>query len=496
MRYNTGNPVGPDGSSSPFDLHDNAGVFDQLMNGPLGEYLSRLGMPLKSWRGMMQQVTDFLIDTSYESVFLEYAPGVVVERQTQLVQRDGELFRVLDAADIPLTLSGDWSIDAPKLQSIGDFALRQALAQPTGAEDLVGGALFKGEASDPDGTAPGTTVTRSFGHAYYPGKAGALRVGGSDLEPLNDERGYWSGLPSQNSWGDMANIGLYSQSFGRNGASYKEYSTTFGHDCVTYGVASIAGGAGSATGNPGDPNSAFAGYCSLAWGKNVLSSGEKSMGLGEEHVLNTRAAFGIGNGITSQPSDLSPSPVGAGGAGWSVALFGQAYGFGAHLNVADGMLIGTGIIGSAVMQTAGQTELGLGYNSSLPLMRLKGAGVEGAKGFVGINNQRTLNHSTDIDVNPNEKVAITIDGVGSATLMLSGLKADGSEQPIAEIVWTNADLNTPSGGLLIKMHGRTTPALIIDGAGSIQMPEIKTAATVSGSPAGTVYRNGNNLEIV
>lgn len=133
MRYNTGNPVGPDGSSSPFDLHDNSGVIDLLMNGPLGEYLSRLGVPLKSWRGIMQQVTDYLVAQGYESVYLTYGPGEVVERQTQLVQRDGELYRVINASDIPLTLTGTWATDAPKLQAVGDAVLRQALASDTGA---------------------------------------------------------------------------------------------------------------------------------------------------------------------------------------------------------------------------------------------------------------------------------------------------------------------------------------------------------------------------
>lgn len=133
MRYNTGNPVGPDGSSSPFDLHDNAGVLDLLLSGPLGEYLNRLGVPLKSWVGIMQQVTDYLIDQGYESVYLAYGAGVVVQRQTQLVQRSGELYRVMDESDIPLTLTGTWATDAPKLQAVGDAALRQALASPTGS---------------------------------------------------------------------------------------------------------------------------------------------------------------------------------------------------------------------------------------------------------------------------------------------------------------------------------------------------------------------------
>lgn len=133
MRYNTGNPVGPDGSSDPRDLYDNAGIIDLLLTGPLGEQLNRLGVPLKSWLGIMQQVTDYLIAQGYESVYLIYGAGVVVQRQTQLVERSGELYRVMNAADIPLTLTGNWATDAPKLQAVGDAALRQALAAIGGA---------------------------------------------------------------------------------------------------------------------------------------------------------------------------------------------------------------------------------------------------------------------------------------------------------------------------------------------------------------------------
>lgn len=85
MRYNTGNPVGTDGSNDPRDLFDNSGIIDLLLTGPLGEYLNRLGVPLKSWIGIMQQVTDYLIAQGYESVYLTYGAGVVVDRQTQLV---------------------------------------------------------------------------------------------------------------------------------------------------------------------------------------------------------------------------------------------------------------------------------------------------------------------------------------------------------------------------------------------------------------------------
>lgn len=138
MRYNTGNPVGHDGSSDPRDLYDNAGVIDvwctdrSRLDSP-----DRLGVPRKTMFGLEQQVVDFLISMAYESTYLVYGAGVVVERQTQLVQRNGELYRVMNAADVPLTLTGTWATDAPKLQAVGDAALRAALATSSGAE-MVG----------------------------------------------------------------------------------------------------------------------------------------------------------------------------------------------------------------------------------------------------------------------------------------------------------------------------------------------------------------------
>lgn len=126
--YLTGNPVP---SADAKDRFDNSLVLDELLNGPLGEYLNRLGVPLKSWVGIMQQVTDYLIEQGYESVYLTYGAGVVVERQTQLVQRSGELYRVMNASDLPLTLTGTWATDSPKLKAVGDAALRQALGDTT-----------------------------------------------------------------------------------------------------------------------------------------------------------------------------------------------------------------------------------------------------------------------------------------------------------------------------------------------------------------------------
>lgn len=128
--YDTGNPV-PSGDAR--DRFDNTQTLDELINSPLSTARSRLGVPLKTWAGIQQQVTAYLIAQGYESVYLVYGAGVVVQRQTQLVQRSGELYRVMNAASIPLTLTGDWATDAPKLQAVGDAALRPIVNSILGA---------------------------------------------------------------------------------------------------------------------------------------------------------------------------------------------------------------------------------------------------------------------------------------------------------------------------------------------------------------------------
>ncbi|MVW87869.1 hypothetical protein EI969_18290 [Pseudomonas sp. PB101] len=95
-------------------------------------------------RGEIDQILDqarddfenLLQHSGYETVFLAYAGGVVVQRQTQLVQRDGELYRVADQATLPLTLTGTWSIDKLKLFAVGDISLRQVLMSALGAENV------------------------------------------------------------------------------------------------------------------------------------------------------------------------------------------------------------------------------------------------------------------------------------------------------------------------------------------------------------------------
>ncbi|MNJ25983.1 hypothetical protein D3C77_204460 [compost metagenome] len=137
MRYDTMNPVEPDGSSDPRDLYDNSGIIDLYASSKELSTPDRTGRERKTYAGLEDQVAQFLIRSGYESVYVIYAAGAVVQRATQLVQRGNDLYRVIDQSTLPLTLSGDWVTDAPKLTAVGDAVLRQALAGPDGAK-MVG----------------------------------------------------------------------------------------------------------------------------------------------------------------------------------------------------------------------------------------------------------------------------------------------------------------------------------------------------------------------
>lgn len=211
----------------------------------------------------------------------------------------------------------------------------------------------------------------------------SLRVGGSDTTPLNDERNYWRGLPSQNAWGNNADIGLFSVAFNRNGASYATYSTTFGHDCVVYGTAGAAGGAGSCAGDP-DGLILSQGYCSLAWGKNVLAAGSKSAAFCEETIVEARAGFAAGYASKATTWILGEDGIGAVAMGREAWALGNESGaYGAYLRSYNGaVLIGSGINpGSPMVQAT--KAVGLGANVVLPTIEVNpGNGTVGNFGSV------------------------------------------------------------------------------------------------------------------
>ncbi|MFV3015260.1 hypothetical protein ACM9HO_06085, partial [Pseudomonas sp. KHB2.9] len=141
MAFNTGNPVEPNGSTDPRDLSDNAAIIDKFSTSNDLTWPDRLGRVRKTLRGLGQQVADWLAASGWEPVFVQYAAGASVQRPTQLIERNGELYRVALQSLLPLALTGTWATDAPKLVAVGNYPLRQELADP---DDISKGSSMLG----------------------------------------------------------------------------------------------------------------------------------------------------------------------------------------------------------------------------------------------------------------------------------------------------------------------------------------------------------------
>lgn len=134
--YNTGNPV-PSGDAR--DRFDNTQTLDEFVSGPVETALTRLGDSRLTLVGMEAKFYTALSNLGFESTYLTYAAGVIIQRPTQLVIRSGIYYRVTDPANVPLTLTGNWDTDSLLLTDVGDASLRAALA-PTGSTVVIGGA--------------------------------------------------------------------------------------------------------------------------------------------------------------------------------------------------------------------------------------------------------------------------------------------------------------------------------------------------------------------
>jgi hypothetical protein len=224
------------------------------------------------------------------------------------------------------------------------------------------------------------TETRSSEISYISQKA-AFHVGTSDTVALDDQRNYWRRLPSggtSNAWGDVSLSGIGSAAFGRNGVAFGTYSTTFGHDCISYGVAGLAGGAGSCAGDP-DGLIASDGYCSIAFGRNVLAAGSKSAAFCEESEAKGRASLAAGYSATATTN--SDSGLGAIALGRDVIARGDDTSvFGAYLDATGGtVLLGRGAnAGSKMTSTSG--GVGLGARVLTPTLEVTPGNGSGGQG--------------------------------------------------------------------------------------------------------------------
>ncbi|WP_394243876.1 GDSL-type esterase/lipase family protein [Halopseudomonas laoshanensis] len=187
MAHNTGNPSG---SEDPRDFIDNAADIDEWATSE--EKLmhpDRLGKPRKTFKGMndefeadqAERASDFTTDqdaratefsgdqaaresafdaaqtdkldrfnafiassgyvgTGEGGVVEDYTAGIEVTEYNQIIRADGELWHLSAQVDLPYTTTGLGMPESDSFVSVGDAALRQQLASPTGAEQIGFGA--------------------------------------------------------------------------------------------------------------------------------------------------------------------------------------------------------------------------------------------------------------------------------------------------------------------------------------------------------------------
>lgn len=140
--YLTGNPVG---STNPKDLIDNSQNIDYWAIGPLYSYPDRKGVNRLSLAGIEASFAaaqldrsnrfDAFIASSGYDVIGDYAsqPVTFTERN-QLMLKDGELWKPKASVSLPYVTTGVWATESSSFVSVGDAALRQELASPTGDE--------------------------------------------------------------------------------------------------------------------------------------------------------------------------------------------------------------------------------------------------------------------------------------------------------------------------------------------------------------------------
>lgn len=82
-----------------------------------------------SWNGQ-----SWISPNSYEIIYRIYTDGspLSIIRSTQLVDRDGVIYKIKMPSSFPVVLTGNWVSDQLKLEIVSDPLLRNRLAEPTG----------------------------------------------------------------------------------------------------------------------------------------------------------------------------------------------------------------------------------------------------------------------------------------------------------------------------------------------------------------------------
>lgn len=284
----------------------------------------------------------------------------------------------------------------------------------------------------------------------------AIRYGLNEAIPKDDEFNFFRGLPSQDAWGDPLNIGIGSASFGRNGASYAYLSTTFGHDCSAYGVASTVGGAGSTSGNPDDPNNSLFGYCAFAHGKNTQSKGRVAHSVGEQCVAGSDYSDASGFECVTGPADIAhPNYVASNGL-YAIAKGRRANAFGDEaiaMGVAVTAYNGAQVYGSGINTGSpliNSTPKSMAFGRSVDVATVKifqpSAPANGAYGKLGFNTNATPLDLIEAHVKAGDTVSYISDATSATqiTFRLGG-RIGGVNRGIFDIKYTHPNAGQPFG---------------------------------------------------
>ncbi|HFX6222809.1 TPA: carbohydrate-binding protein [Acinetobacter baumannii] len=305
----------------------------------------------------------------------------------------------------------------------------------------------------------------------------SFMYGLNDPRPLDDlERDFFRGISNKDAWAPE-NIGIGASSRGRNGCAKAYLSSTDGHDCITYGVASRAFGAACCTGNPDEPEDGTNwGYGSLAGGRNSWARGKKALAFGEWCDALSRYCVAMGYKAIAGPSDpADPNylPDGAEGAaayahGYEVKAHGNfALALGAFVEAFNGaMVIGRGLFTEQGIKPLkiSKRGVGIGYNVDIPTIFCQaGVGNNGDHAAIGFNTDSPRN-KYHFALKSADTLNYVIDAVGSNETVFSqetvGKLSNGNYASLHNIVTYHTNANVASA--IVEYRLNSTPYLKVD----------------------------------
>lgn len=298
----------------------------------------------------------------------------------------------------------------------------------------------------------------------------SLRYGLNDPLPLDNNTNMFRGLTNKDAWADE-NLGVGSVAFGRNGCSKAYLTTTFGHDCIAYGVASLAGGAGSGTGNPDVPtDGANYGYCALAYGKDTAAIGRISTAFGQNNKAATIHSFAsgyeseTGKGLATHPVLDGVAVDDDGDCAFSYGYRAFSYGnysvaFGNFVGAYHGSkVIGSGINAGSLLEGLVPKSIVFGSGVDVPTIILTDGDVaeNGGFGKVGFNTKYKPRERVEVVLKDGDKVAIRSSNnttTGGGSLDLQGTLGTGASASIFRIEYTSPNAGQAFGVTTFYQNG-------------------------------------------